>query len=51
MGKNTQRPIIGLSIDAQLIARIDGERGLVPRSRYVEELIKAGFENGAPANR
>jgi len=52
MGNNhPNRPIIGLSIDKRLIERIDSERGLIPRSRYVEELIKAGFENGTPANR
>ena len=34
-----------ISIDQKLIHKIDFERGLANRSRYIEYLLNKGFEN------
>ena len=39
MGRKVKVPIT-LSLDEDLVESIDGRRGLVPRSRYVEALIE-----------
>lgn len=34
------RTVIGLSIDELILHKIDQMRGLVPRSRYLEQIIR-----------
>jgi hypothetical protein len=36
--------VIGLSIPKELVARIDEERGMIARSRYVSHLLKQMLE-------
>jgi len=38
------RQTIGISLDNKLLGSIDEKRGFVPRSRYVEEIIKKSLE-------
>ncbi len=33
------RKAIGLTLDPAILQEIDGRRGLVPRSRYIEQLL------------
>jgi len=39
-----QRQTVGISFDNNLLDIIDEKRGFVPRSRYVEEIIKKHLE-------
>lgn len=41
------RKTVAVSLDEGLLERLDSERGEIPRSRYVERLIKKGA--GAPS--
>jgi len=38
------RHTIGISLDNELLRIIDKKRGFVPRSRYVEEIVKKSLE-------
>ena len=31
--------IIGISLDAEILTKIDDKRGLIPRSRYVAQIL------------
>ena len=42
MGKRTP---IGISLDSDIILKLDSERGLIPRSRYIEQAIRRDLEN------
>jgi len=35
---------IGISLEPEIVEKIDRERGLIPRSRYIEKLLKEGLE-------
>jgi metal-responsive CopG/Arc/MetJ family transcriptional regulator len=37
------KTVIGLSLEKSIVQKIDSMRGLIPRSRFVEELIKQKF--------
>ena len=39
------RHTIGISFDNKLLDIIDEKRGFVPRSRYVEEIVKKSLED------
>jgi metal-responsive CopG/Arc/MetJ family transcriptional regulator len=39
-----KRERVTVSLDGAIIERIDSKRGLINRSRYVEELLKTGME-------
>lgn len=48
-----KRPTYAFSLDRRLMAEIDNRRGLIPRSRYVEQLINLGLlqsRQGATTN-
>jgi hypothetical protein len=38
------RQTVALSLDAKIIKAVDSERGMVPRSRYIEDLLLRGIE-------
>jgi len=40
------KTIIAITIDDELLEEIDGLRGDVPRSPYLEKLIRKGMKNG-----
>jgi hypothetical protein len=35
---------IGLSIPTELLAKIDGKRGDIPRSKFVQRLVEQAFK-------
>jgi len=35
---------IGISLDPEIVEKIDEERGLIPRSRYIEKLLRERLE-------
>ena len=39
-----QRQTVGISFDRKILNIIDEKRGFVPRSRYVEEIVKKSQE-------
>ncbi len=39
-----KRERVTVSLDGAIIERIDSKRGLINRSRYVEDLLKNGME-------
>jgi len=38
------RQTVGISFDSKILDIIDEKRGFVPRSRYVEEIMKKSLE-------
>jgi metal-responsive CopG/Arc/MetJ family transcriptional regulator len=40
---DSHRVTFGCSLPDQLLKKLDSERGLVPRTRYVEQLIEKGL--------
>ncbi len=43
--KSNRRISFGLALSSELFDKIEAERGMVPRTRYVEYLIRKSFEN------
>ena len=41
------RKIVGISLDNKILDSLDRERGLIPRSRYIEKLIVDSMEREA----
>ena len=39
-----RRLTVGISIDGEMLAKIDSKRGLIPRSRYIENLLLKALE-------
>jgi len=39
-----QRHTVGISFDTKILGIIDAKRGFIPRSRYVEEIVKKSLE-------
>ncbi len=39
-----KKAIIGISVDAELLTKLDSMRGLVPRSRYVSKVLEIALE-------
>lgn len=37
--------IVGISIEDEILKQIDGHRGLIPRSRYIQEILRLGLKN------
>jgi len=37
------KTIIGISLDKEILTKIDEKRGLVPRSRYVAQILAANL--------
>jgi len=37
------KTIIGISLDKEILTKIDEKRGLVPRSRYVAHILAANL--------
>ena len=33
------KTVVGISIDNELLAKLDQKRGLIPRSRYIEKVL------------
>ena len=40
---NMAKTIVGISLDSDLLFKIDEKRGLVPRSRYVAQILAANL--------
>jgi metal-responsive CopG/Arc/MetJ family transcriptional regulator len=39
------RSTIAISLEEELIAKLDRERGLVPRSRFIEKMLADAYAN------
>ena len=44
------RQKVTISLDPRLVTKIDEDRGLIPRSAYIEKLLKETTENKSPQN-
>lgn len=42
--KKRYRPIIGITISKNLLEIIDQERGIIPRSKYIEKMLMEYLE-------
>jgi len=41
-----QANAVGISLPIEMLARIDSERGDIPRSKYLQRIVERFFEEG-----